>query len=674
MLGADYLIHHGQQYAHLDLRNSYGQFINSYYNTSYPSGSDTLFGGSALLLKLPLIWAFQPFNAFMLACAAPPAWLLARHAGLRGGWASLAALAATVPALVYGYELLGSIKEITALCMILAMGALVVMHRRWLTGPARGALPFALVAAGGISALGVGFGVWLLAATAVLLVALVGDLLAARGSPRRAVAMSALAAVVLLVGALPTWVDLSGSLHVAQNIASTANPGNLHKPLQAIQAFGVWLRGSYKQSPSGVALGLTHGLVALALAASVLGVAHLVRRRRLALAGWFGLMLAVWLAVAVSATAWVRAKEEMLTSPVLVLMGWAGIAALFGSSRPLLRRWAAPLAALALAAGVLASDLAQYRSSNLAPTARYDELASLNGRFAGRGPALLTDFDEYALYQLRDLDVAGPDFAYPPARLAALAGGYGAPVELDRAPPGSLRGYPLIITRRDPGASPPPTAYGLVWQGRFYEVWRRGPAAPIAIAHRALGGIPAPGCGQIARVARLAAVSATRPGSLVAAASPELVPMALTSASRPARWGHQRGGLVMSRPGRLAAHFSLPRAGAWELWLRGQIMPAIGVRIDGRALGSVSGQLDGNSLVPDTISAVTVRLSAGRHRLELSRGGFSFAPGSDGSAVLDAVFLAPAGLAARTLRQVPVASWRALCGPAYVWVELLSAA
>ena len=79
MAGADYLIHHGQSYAHLDLRNSYGQFINDYYNTSYPSGADTLLGGSAILLRLPLIWAFQPFNAFMLAIAYGPAWLLARR-------------------------------------------------------------------------------------------------------------------------------------------------------------------------------------------------------------------------------------------------------------------------------------------------------------------------------------------------------------------------------------------------------------------------------------------------------------------------------------------------------------------------------------------------------------------------------------------------------------------
>ncbi len=53
MIGADFLIRHGQHYAHLDLRNSYGQFINDYYNGSYPSGADTLLGGSAFLLGLP---------------------------------------------------------------------------------------------------------------------------------------------------------------------------------------------------------------------------------------------------------------------------------------------------------------------------------------------------------------------------------------------------------------------------------------------------------------------------------------------------------------------------------------------------------------------------------------------------------------------------------------------
>ncbi len=125
----------------------------------------------------------------------------------------------------------------------------------------------------------------------------------------------------------------------------------------------------------------------------------------------------------------------------------------FGRSRP-----AAALLALALVGGVAASDALQYHASNLAPTARYEELASLDSRFAGRGPALFTDYDEYALYSLRDLDVGGPDFMFPP-RAIALAG-HGHPVNLDRVPPAALLSYPLIVTRRDPAvaARRPPTA------------------------------------------------------------------------------------------------------------------------------------------------------------------------------------------------------------------------
>lgn len=121
MVGADFLIRHGQDYAHLDLANSYGATINNYYNASYPSGADTLFGGTSFLTGLPLIWTFQPFTAFALATATGPAWVLVRRVGLGGAWAAVAALTMTVPALVYAYELIGSIKEIVALPLILGM-------------------------------------------------------------------------------------------------------------------------------------------------------------------------------------------------------------------------------------------------------------------------------------------------------------------------------------------------------------------------------------------------------------------------------------------------------------------------------------------------------------------------------------------------------------------------
>jgi hypothetical protein len=453
---------------------------------------------------------------------------------------------------------------------------------------------------------------------------------------------------------------------VAENISSTGNPGNLPTPLRAVQVLGTWLRGSYKVAPAGGEATLTYVLIAITIAAAVVGAVRVIRARDLPLAGWLGLTLLVWLGLSEYSTTWVDAKTLMLTSPVVLLLVWGGVAGLRAS--PL--RFAAPLLAVALAGGVIASDAMQYHSSNLAPTARYEELASIDHRFAGRGPALFTDFDEYSLYELRNLDVGGPDFVYPPPALAGVAGGYGRPVELDDASPDALSSYPLIVTRRDPSASRPPSAYRLLWQGAYYQVWGRRAGAPAAIAHVGLSGATALKCSRIQAVAALAR---SRGGRLIAASSPELVHVSLQRVVRPAGWGHQREGLVMSRPGRLAATFQLPHGGTWQLWLKGQIMPTVGVGVDGRALTSVGGELDGNSLVPDTVPPRALRLSAGTHHLFITRHGIALGPGDGGSAVLDGAFLAPAGSAAQsTLTTVSPARWRSLCGRELDWIEAVA--
>jgi hypothetical protein len=688
MIGADYLIHHGQSYGQLDPRSSYGQFIAAYYGTGYPSGADTLLGGSALLLGLPLIWAFQPFCGLVLALCSGPAWVIAKRLGLRGGWAALAAFAASVPAIVYGYELIGSLKELVAVLMLLTLGALLAAHRSWLAHSPRRAVPCALVLAAGVSALGVGFGAWALAAGAVLLVALWQGVRGGRIGARAACTSVVAGGLVLLLAAWPTWRHISQSLHVAQSISTTANPGNLQEPLKWTQAFGVWLRGSYKEEPAGAAAVATYALIGVTLAACLLGALQLLRLRRYALAGWVALTLLVWIVLSRTATTWVDAKALVLTSPVLVLLAWGGVAALLGARsdrgalaaagrrrrrpRPApLAAAAAALLALALAGGALASDLAQYHSSNLAPTARYEELASLGKRFAGRGPALFTDFDEYSMYVLRRLDVSGPDFVYPPRPAAgALAVAYGHPVELDRHPPAALAAYPLIVTRRDPSAASPPAAYALARQGTYYEVWARRAGASPALVHAAAG--EGRGALSCARVQRLVRIAQGRHARAVAALAPELVRIRVRQGHRPPGWGHSHGGLTMRRVGSVSLRFELPRAGTWQLWLQGQFMPEIRVGVDGRPIATLSGQLAGNSLVPDTATPLRMRLAAGRHRLSVARAGFSLAPGNGGAAVLDAAFLTPAGAPTRVLRTLRAgASPRALCAQPVEWIELV---
>lgn len=708
MVGADFLIRHGQDFSHLDLANSYGATIHNYYDESYPSGADTLLGGSSFLTGLPLIWTFQPFTAFMLATATGPAWVLLRRAGLgvatgrARAWTTVAALTVTLPALVYAYELIGSIKEIVALALILSMGALVVEHRRWLWSGARGAIPFALVVAAGVGALGVAFGAWALASAVALIAVAILELgrVRGRGTPsiQRLGASLAGGALVLLLGAWPTWTNASGSVTVAQGIASTSNPGNLHSPLHPTQLLGVWLGGSYKILPTGLGLTLTSVLVTLVLLLALVGLGNVVRTGRYELALWSVPMLIVWLLVRASATTWADAKALMLTSPVVVLMAWAGIAALFAAGAVGLRVLA-PVLALALLGGVVASDALQYNASNLAPTARFDELASIDSRFAGRGPTLFTDFDEYSLYLLRDMDVGGPNFVYPPRSLAGASGGHGRPVQLNRISPVTLLAYPLIVMRRDPTSVRPPAAYRLLWQGTYYQVWGRRPGARPALEHIAVAPAPAlvltapPGflrkssAHARAALARTDCVRALEGAlqspavrrhrnrvRLVAALAPQLVtvPIPRSHLHRPAGWTRAGERILMTRPGALQLAFRLPRGGLWQVWLQGDVMRPVQVAVDGRPLGSLGEQLGGNTLVANTLSPLTVKLAAGAHTLTIARPGASLAPGDGGAAVLAGVFLTPAGpTAGPTLVRAPLVRWRSLCRRPAQWVELL---
>ncbi|HEY5197890.1 MAG TPA: hypothetical protein VIJ51_12775 [Solirubrobacteraceae bacterium] len=655
MIGADFLIHHGRDYAHLDPSNSYGQYIKAYFATSYPSGADTLFGGSAPLLGLPLIWAFQPFNAFVLATAAGPAWLLAGALGLRGWWAGLAALSATVPALVYGYELVASIKEITALPMILTMGALVV-GRRPTDWSIRGVIPFAVVVAAGVSALGVAFGAWALVAVAIPAGGLVWAAVEGREDPLRLLGLGGLGAAVVVVCAWPTWYELSGSLQVAESIAGTSNPGNLARPLRIEQIAGSWLSRTYINLPHGSDLDLTSILVGVTIAAAVLGAVHLIRIRAHALSAWCGLMLATWLALTAYGATWTDAKILMLTSPVVVLLAWAGVAGIRASRIELAGLIAAPALALILAGGVLASDAVQYHDTALAPTARYDELASVNSLFAGRGPTLFTDFDEWSLYQLRSMDVGGPDFVYRPLALETVVRYHGDPVDLDHVPPAALLAYPLIVTRRDPTASRPPSAYGLLWQGNYYEVWARLPGTDAALAH--IGRTPRlpVTCAQIGEVATVAGEADV---GLVAARVVDRVSVDTLSA------------INLRQPGgSFASTFEIPGTGTWELWLKGELMSAVRVSIDGRHIATIRGDVSGSAFNASTAAPLRVHLTGGAHTIGFSRTGPSLAPGAGGAAYLAGAFFTRPGAGAREriVHLAPV-DWRTLCTRRPQWVE-----
>jgi hypothetical protein len=126
----------------------------------------------------------------------------------------------------------------------------------------------------------------------------------------------------------------------------------------------------------------------------------------------------------------------------------------------------------------------------------------------------------------------------------------------------------------------------------------------------------------------------------------------------------------MAAGGRLRARFTIPAAGVWEVWLKGEFMPAVTVSVDHKPIGVVAGEVGGDLVVPAISAPLRVRLTAGRHTLTIARGSEGLGPGAGGQSILISAFLAATGTGGEEpLHHVAPGAWRSLCGHRYVWIE-----
>jgi len=170
-----------------------------------------------------------------------------------------------------------------------------------------------------------------------------------------------------------------------------------------------------------------------------------------------------------------------------------------------------------IALGVVWSNVLAFGDVTLAPREQLTELEQIGKRFAGQGPALMTEYQPYGVrHFLRNLDAEGASELR--RRVVPLRDGSTVPTatspDIAALLPEAVLEYRTLVLRRTPVGSRPPTQYRLAWQGRFYEVWQR----PHAIAVSA---------GSDRRVPELC--------DSPARASPSRAPGA-TSCGRPARF------------------------------------------------------------------------------------------------------------------------------------------
>jgi hypothetical protein len=347
---------------------------------------------------------------------------------------------------------------------------------------------------------------------------------------------------------------------------------------------------------------------------------------------------------------WVGGKTLAMASPAFLAAAAAGCGAGLAKRRVL----EGGIVALAIVVGVVWSNVLQYHKVLLAPRGQLHELETIGNLIAGQGPTLMTDYQAYgARHFLRRSDPeAASELRF---RFDYLTNGQTLPAgesaDIDRFRLESVRVYRTLVLRRGPAESRPPSVYGLVWSGRYYEVWQRPvhPAQTI-IEHLGLGdanqAAAVPHCSEIARLARLPDVT-----TLATATRPQAIWLGY-----PHLAGVTRVQVTLAAPGRYAA------------WLGGDWDGRSSISVDGHEVGALRMELNW----PGVFSQLgTVSLAAGRHlvTIDSQRGGWqpgsAATPYSYGPAALSSVD------SRESIETFAPKDARSLCGRRLDWVEAL---
>jgi hypothetical protein len=661
LAGAEEMLDRGRDASGLPPSNYAVTYRTYYEDNAYPAGGATALGALARVVGADPAWVFQPFLGVLLAL------LALAVAGLVGPVLRSTRREATVafvaaqPALLIGFAMQGSLKEIAATSMLATLAALIPAAAA-ADAPARTALPLGVMAGAAVGVLGPSAGVW--AAPLVL-----GWLVLARAAGRSPRSQTAAMGVLVgagAVGSLQTLLLFGTAASVATSVATAGEAGNLLRALDLDQAVGVWLTGDFRVAPTGAALVVTRLGEMLILGAAAFGVAWAVARRAWVPLLYTGTMVAGAIVVVLRGSLWADAKALAIVSPALLTLAMLGITGHLDRHRLL-----ATGAAAGVVLGVLASNVLVYRSSSIAPQERLEELALIGRESADDGPALLAEFDEFAPYFLRD---AQPE----PAPLVIASPGddadatRGAAADLDGMTIADLERFPVVITRRGPIGSRPSSVYELADRTPHYEVWRRETGAGTVLARGPLGDARDPvataSCARLRGVARAARDAR---GRLVVAERPAAIAANPARDDRPAGWRRDPDDPVLTLPsggGSARTSFEVPAAGRYAVWLEASIGRATRVDVDGATVGTVRNRLAGRRVAENL---GTVALTGGRHTVTLARVGGGLAPGDGGLfRPLGRVYFVPMGQS--TVRSIPAGRWREVCDRPLDWVEAVA--
>jgi len=616
--------------------SSFNETIEGLTGNGYPGGAQATLGALAGVIRTDVVWCYQAYLAWAAAMGALALYALLRRAITSALICCIGAAVAIQPNVLYAYALEGGIKELTTTTLLLLCAAVLV---EWLAGEVRSVrslLPLAPALAAVLAAFSYGALPWV---GLMLLGAFVLSLLA-RGRRLQTLTSWSIAAGATAILAIPTviaGVKLFGTAKAAVQGVVEVGLGNLNAPIPEISAVGVWISNDYR-FPQYAHASASHALDILIIALGVVGILAALWRRRWMIAV-FGVAAPIALTYVVAhAGPWVQLKAFTITATMLLAMafigaGWLATARLHRLTLPV--RAAGWLAVLAVSGAVLYGNALTYHDMSLASAARYRQLEQIGKRFAGTGPAFYPAFDEYAEYFLRrehayDL-VRPPGLRVRPGAVSLAPGQFAYSYDINELEPDFVERFPLLVISRSPVASRPPANYVLVDRTAEFEVWRRIRPASEVIGHFPLSGLPTERTKAYCKVL-LSNVKKAGASSLIAyVPSGPRVSLIPNLTTHPSYWRPLSPEALRSYgAGVISGSISVPGAGTYEVSMPGSVGRPLSLYVDGRRVGGIAYQ---ERYPGQYLRLATVSLSAGTHRIRLSRSNGSLAPGSgDGPA------------------------------------------
>jgi hypothetical protein len=322
----DRVMSHGRDLSGLPV-STYYLVLKSYIGTGYPVGAFLPLGVGHELVGQDIAWLFQPYLAFLAAMICFSLYWLARTLIPSSRFAALAAFAAPLAAITYGYALWGGAKEMMAATLVALSAALAAdAAREARTG--RQVIPIATAAAASLSTMSAGVAVWLGPL-------LVGALVVAFLYQRRDVPVRQVAAFLPLAAILSVPAISAASTFVSpaaeHTLTSNDELGNLAHPLKAAQALGIWPTGDFRTNPVDSAP--AYLLIAVLVFAAAVGIVLALRQRKWELPLAVGGVLVALVIVTHFGSPWVDGKAMATAAPAFVLAGMAGAGAVFSRGR-----------------------------------------------------------------------------------------------------------------------------------------------------------------------------------------------------------------------------------------------------------------------------------------------------------------------------------------------------